>query len=85
MVGGYGILAYDEHYREDDPNSKQHVEPWLITIDLIECIAQFYQNNRSADNVKVIEQPEEVDVNDDDDDDDDDVEAEVVDDEAKYY
>jgi hypothetical protein len=80
--GGYGILAYDEHYQEDDHNNKQHVEPLLITNNLIECIAKFYQNNQTAENIKVIEQPEDDAVNDDDNDD---VEAEVVDNEAKYY
>jgi hypothetical protein len=81
--GGYGIIAYNEHYREDDPNKKDHLEPWLITMDLVECIAEFYNINRTSENVKVIQQQE-----DDNDkvDEDDSVEVEEKDnDEAKYY
>jgi hypothetical protein len=51
--GGYRVIAYDEHYREDDPNNMDHVEPWIVTIDLIECISHFYKNNRTEENVKV--------------------------------
>jgi hypothetical protein len=43
--GGYGIFVFDKRYCEDDPNNNLHVEVCLITIDLIECIAQFSQMN----------------------------------------
>jgi hypothetical protein len=77
--GGYGVIAYDEHYREDDPNNTDHVEPWIVTIDLIECISHFYKNNRTEENVKVIEKEM-------DDDNEESVEAEeVVDEEAAFY
>jgi hypothetical protein len=74
--GGYGVIAYDEHYKEDNPNNGDHYEPWYITIDLIECIAEFYKVNRTAENVKVIEQQED----DNEEVDDDNIAVEVVDD-----
>jgi hypothetical protein len=77
--GGYGVIAYDEHYREDDPNKKQHVEPWLITIDLIECIALFYECNVTSENVKVIQEQENDDAKEA-------VEADILEDlEAEFY
>jgi hypothetical protein len=62
--GGYGVIAYDEHYRENDPDNSEHVEPWYISIDLIECIAHYYKRNRTEENVKVLDKVEESKSND---------------------
>jgi hypothetical protein len=74
------VIAYDEYDKPDDPKNDEHYEPWYITKDLIECIAEFYIGNPTADNVRVIEQQDE-----ENDDGNKEIEAEVVEDEEKQY
>jgi hypothetical protein len=52
--GGYCIIGYDEHYNDEDPNRSDHVEPWVVSDDLIECIATYYKDNPQH-GVQVIE------------------------------
>jgi hypothetical protein len=52
---GYTLIAYDEFYRADDDNKAQHTEPWCITNDLIELIADYYRNNPTLDKIIIVE------------------------------
>jgi hypothetical protein len=51
--GGYCIIRYDKHYNDEDPRGSDHVEPWVVSEDLIECIATFYKEN-SQHGVQII-------------------------------
>jgi hypothetical protein len=57
--GGYCIIGYDEHYNDEDPRASDHVEPWVVSDDLIECIAVFYKDNPQH-GVQVIENKDTV-------------------------
>jgi hypothetical protein len=52
---GYTLIAYDEFYHADDVNKEQHIEPWIITNDLIECIVVYYRNIPTPDDVIIVE------------------------------
>jgi hypothetical protein len=53
--GGYSILAYDKSYMDDDPDKANHVEPWVVSVDLIECIGKFYKEN-PGEGVQVVDE-----------------------------
>jgi hypothetical protein len=65
--GGYAVIAYDEFYKEDDPNNINHKEPWYITMDLIGEISSYYKQNRTPDNVVVVDEPQDSAIEDNDD------------------
>jgi hypothetical protein len=65
--GGYCILAYDEQYSQEDPDRLDHVESWVVSVDLIECIARFY-TDKPEHGVQVLEENNNSDDNSDGDD-----------------
>ena len=60
-TGGYSVIAYDENYHQDKPNS-DNVEPWAIEENcaLHICIADYYTKNKDL-GVLVLKQGDVID------------------------
>ena len=43
--GGYSLIAYDESYDRDKEDRDEHVEPWIFSVDLRHCIAEYYEQH----------------------------------------
>ena len=39
------MRACNSTYRDEDENKDDNMEPWEISVDLIECIANYYKAN----------------------------------------
>jgi hypothetical protein len=53
--GGWALIAYDQFYdKATKEDQEQHMEPWMITEDLISCIEEYYTVLNPNSEVKII-------------------------------
>jgi hypothetical protein len=85
--GGYSLIAYDEYYDKDKADRNDHMEPWTFSVDLRDCIGEYYENHPEL-GVKVLrlEGNENESDSDPDEDDDDNLDSKKNEkDETKYH